>query len=190
MDIDGTLLDSHWKIPEANRAAITEAARRGIEVVLVTGRRFDFARPVAEQLDCELLLIVNNGALIKSLDGVTHLRHLLPRATAKLVLEAARDFRSGAAVIFDRPKERQVILECIEAFLQFTRMQLLLQYVEVDAGDQQFGIAAFRRLETVFAALDKLWCGVALLQLLQLCADLLQGFVQLLRRRQRFFRCR
>jgi 5-amino-6-(5-phospho-D-ribitylamino)uracil phosphatase len=114
MDIDGTLLDSHWKIPEANRAAITEAARRGIEVVLVTGRRFDFARPVAEQLDCDLRLIVNNGALIKSLDGETHLRHLLPRATAKMVLEAARDYHSGAAVIFDRPKERQVILECID----------------------------------------------------------------------------
>ena len=114
MDIDGTLLDSHWKIPEANRAAIVEAAARGIEVLLVTGRRFDFARPVAAQLECELLLIVNNGALIKSLDGETHLRHLLPRATAKMVLEAARDYRSGAAVIFDRPKERQVILESID----------------------------------------------------------------------------
>ena len=80
MDIDGTLLDSQWRIPEANRRAVMEAAERGIEVVLVTGRRFDFARPVAEQLDCELLLIVNNGALIKSLDGETHLRQ---RAAAR-----------------------------------------------------------------------------------------------------------
>ena len=137
MDIDGTLLDSHWKIPEANRAAITEAARRGIEVLLVTGRRFDFARPVAEQLDCELLLIVNNGALIKSLDGETHLRHLLPRATAKIVLEAARDYRSGAAVIFDRPKERQVILECID-WNDPSRQQ----YFETEQGIHRAGFAA------------------------------------------------
>ncbi len=114
MDIDGTLLDSQWRIPEANRRAVAEAAARGIEVVLVTGRRFDFARPVAEQLECELLLIVNNGALIKSLDGQTHMRNVLPRATARIVLEAAKEFRSGAAVIFDRPKSGQIVLEAID----------------------------------------------------------------------------
>ena len=27
LDIDGTLLDSRWQLPEANRAAIAEAAR-------------------------------------------------------------------------------------------------------------------------------------------------------------------
>ena len=34
LDIDGTLLDSRWQLPEANRLAIAEAARRGIEVAL------------------------------------------------------------------------------------------------------------------------------------------------------------
>jgi len=37
LDIDGTLLDSRWQLPEANRAAIAKAAGRGIEVALVTG---------------------------------------------------------------------------------------------------------------------------------------------------------
>ena len=55
MDIDGTLLDSQWRVPEANLRAVCEAAERGIEVLLVTGRRFDFALPVAQQLPCELL---------------------------------------------------------------------------------------------------------------------------------------
>jgi hydroxymethylpyrimidine pyrophosphatase-like HAD family hydrolase len=36
LDIDGTLLDSRWKVPGANRAAVQEATRRGIEVALVT----------------------------------------------------------------------------------------------------------------------------------------------------------
>jgi len=30
LDIDGTLLDSRWQLPAANRAAIAEAGRRGI----------------------------------------------------------------------------------------------------------------------------------------------------------------
>ena len=114
MDIDGTLLDSRWQVSEENRRAIGDAVGRGIEVVLVTGRRFDFARPVAEQLPSELFLIVNNGAVIKSKNGTTHLRHLLPRETARQVLEATERFRSGAAVVFDRLRENQVLFEHID----------------------------------------------------------------------------
>lgn len=114
IDIDGTLLDSQWQIPEANGQAIVEAIARGIEVILVTGRRFDFARPVALRLPCELLLIVNNGALIKSLDGQTHFRSLLPAATARDVLKATAEYRTGAALVFDRPKTGQIVLEHID----------------------------------------------------------------------------
>src|SRR5580693_5739139 len=106
LDIDGTLLDSRWQISEANRAAIAEAARRGIEVALVTGRRYDFAMPVAHKLDAPLTMIVNNGALIRSKGGQTHLRHLLPRNIAEQVLRLTLTWREGAAVIFDRPVEK------------------------------------------------------------------------------------
>jgi len=114
IDIDGTLLDSRWQLPEANRKAVAAAVGRGIEVMLVTGRRFDFALPIAEQLPCALTLIVNNGALIKSKNGTTHVRHLLPREVAQQVLQAVPQFRAGAAVVFDRPRENQVIYEYMD----------------------------------------------------------------------------
>ena len=114
LDIDGTLLDSEWKLPEANRAAIAEATRRGIEVALVTGRRYDFAMPIARKLDAPLTMIVNNGALVRTHDGATHLRHLLPRATAERVLQLTLPWRDGAGVVFDRPRENQIVLEVIE----------------------------------------------------------------------------
>jgi Cof subfamily protein (haloacid dehalogenase superfamily) len=113
LDIDGTLLDSRWTLPEANRSAIAEATRRGIEVALVTGRRYDFALPIAVQLGVPLTMIVSNGALIRTPDGKTHLRHLLPRETAARVLEMTKLWRDGAAVIFDRPRENQVMLEVV-----------------------------------------------------------------------------
>jgi Cof subfamily protein (haloacid dehalogenase superfamily) len=114
LDIDGTLLDSRWQLPEANRAAIAEAARRGIEVALVTGRRYDFAMPVAQQLDSRLTMIVSNGALIRSKEGHTHLRHLLPKQTAGQVLRLTTEWREGAAVIFDRERENQLMLETLD----------------------------------------------------------------------------
>ena len=115
LDIDGTLLDSQWNLPEANRAAIAEATRRGIEVVLVTGRRYDFALPIAQKIGSPVTMIVSNGALIRTEDGVTHLRHLLPRGTAARVLEITKAWRDGTAVVFDRPRENQVMLESINS---------------------------------------------------------------------------
>src|SRR5258706_13883084 len=113
LDIDGTLLDSRWTLPEANRAAIGEATRRGIEVALVTGRRYDFAMPIALQIGAPLTMIVSNGAIIRTQDGETHLRHLLPRDTAARVLEIARPWRDSTAVIFDRTSENKDILDII-----------------------------------------------------------------------------
>lgn len=113
-DIDGTLLDSKSQVSPANSEALSEAAARGIEIVLVTGRRFDFALPIAVSLPCDVHMIVNNGALAKSRNGTTHLRHLLSSATARRVLEATPEFRANAAVVFDRPGARQVILEKVD----------------------------------------------------------------------------
>lgn len=115
LDIDGTLLDSRWQISEANRSAIAEAAKRGIEVALVTGRRYDFALPVAKKIDSPLTMIVNNGALIRSKEGRTHVRHVLPRSVAAQVLQLTQPWRESAAVIFDRPDAEQVMIEALNA---------------------------------------------------------------------------
>jgi Cof subfamily protein (haloacid dehalogenase superfamily) len=114
LDIDGTLLDTHWQVPEANRAAIEHAIAGGIEVALVTGRRFDFARPVIDALPEPLTLMVNNGAVVKSRDGRTMFAHLLSRDIALRVLEATTAYRDAAAVVFDRPRDEQVIFERID----------------------------------------------------------------------------
>ena len=91
LDIDGTLLDSDGRIPEANREAIARAIDAGIEVALATGRRYDFARPIFEALPGPLTLILSNGAIVKTREGETVMRSLLPREIARSVLaDAAR----------------------------------------------------------------------------------------------------
>lgn len=114
LDIDGTLLDSKTQLPKENVRAIADAAERGIEILLATGRRFDFARTVSDMIPCGLHLIVNNGALIKSKSGETHHRLLLPAKVARKVVEGLPQYLAEAAVVFDRPGEKQVFLERID----------------------------------------------------------------------------
>jgi 5-amino-6-(5-phospho-D-ribitylamino)uracil phosphatase len=114
IDIDGTLLDSHGQVPARNRAVLAAAAARGIEIAIVTGRRFDFARPIIETLTCPVTAIVCNGAMIRLPDGRTPLRRVVPRAIAREILEATTPWRDGAGLVFDRPREGQVVLEAID----------------------------------------------------------------------------
>jgi Cof subfamily protein (haloacid dehalogenase superfamily) len=114
LDIDGTLLNSKFEVSAANRAAIAEATQRGIEVALVTGRRYDFAMPVANQIDAPITMIVNNGALVGTKDGRILLRHLLPKETARRVVQATEPWRGATAVVFDRRQANQVILQSID----------------------------------------------------------------------------
>jgi hypothetical protein len=114
LDIDGTLLDERSQLPAINRDAVAEAAARGIEIALVTGRRYDFATPVARQFPCPLTMIVNNGALVKSSEGETQFVNLLPCGVAARVLDATAAYHEMASVCFHRPRENQVIYEHID----------------------------------------------------------------------------
>jgi hydroxymethylpyrimidine pyrophosphatase-like HAD family hydrolase len=113
LDIDGTLLNSHGQIPAENIQAIADARARGIEIALVTGRRYDFAKSIADRIEQDFVMIVSNGALIRSKSGETHIRRLLPREIAREVLADTAEYREGASVIFDRPRENQVVYESL-----------------------------------------------------------------------------
>ncbi len=119
IDIDGTLLDSRGALPPRNRRAVHRAMEQGIRVVLVTGRAFHHARPIAEALAPEhapdaLALIVSNGALTKRADGTTMHSRLVPRKTARAIVEAMRPRHRGVAIIFDRLDARQYVYERID----------------------------------------------------------------------------
>jgi hydroxymethylpyrimidine pyrophosphatase-like HAD family hydrolase len=114
IDVDGTLLDTEGRLPDANRDAIHAAVAAGIHVALVTGRSYPFARPVAETLPPSITLIVSSGAVERATDGTTLARRLLDRGVARCVLDATREFREHTAVIFDRDEERQIIFESMD----------------------------------------------------------------------------
>ncbi len=111
VDLDGTLLNSAVEISAANREALRAAAERGIEIAIVTGRRFHSARNLLTSLGFPLTLISSNGARISGLDGEVCHRNFLPGAVARRVLSATPQFRPYAVVIYDIGGPGQVMMQ-------------------------------------------------------------------------------
>lgn len=65
LDIDGTILDPAGEITDTVRKAVNEALRRGLRVVLCTGRRYRSTLPIARSLGLAGPVVVHNGALVK-----------------------------------------------------------------------------------------------------------------------------
>jgi len=102
IDIDGTLLDSRGRLPDAHRVAVMDAAATGVEIALATGRSFHFAKPIADLLSVPLTLVVNNGAVVKNGDGQSMMRHTLSRDVARDVLNhATPEYADSVALVFD-----------------------------------------------------------------------------------------
>lgn len=115
VDIDGTLTDPQFHISERNIAALRAAHAAGIEIILATGRRHDFAMPVARQLGIPVLLLSSNGALLRSSEGQTVFAERLAASTARKLIHHMDAFRGHAVLTFDRagndPGNDSLILE-------------------------------------------------------------------------------
>jgi Cof subfamily protein (haloacid dehalogenase superfamily) len=103
LDIDGTLTDPSYQVSARNIAALRAAHEAGIEIVLATGRRHDYAMPIAEEIGFPLYLISSNGALIRSSAGKTFFTDKLPASTALQLIQYMGEFRGSAVLTFDRP---------------------------------------------------------------------------------------
>jgi len=107
VDIDGTLTDPDYKISARNYAALREAHCAGIQIVLATGRRHDYAMPVARELGFPIWLISSNGALVRSSEGATDFTDRLPASSALKLIRHMDAFRGNAVLTFDRSANKQ-----------------------------------------------------------------------------------
>lgn len=102
LDLDGTLLDSRGRIPEANKQAIRKAEEKGVLVTIATGRRFRDARPVALEAEFNAPIITHNGALLKfaqTLETVAY--SLIETETVREILRVGREFGGDALLSAD-----------------------------------------------------------------------------------------
>ena len=114
IDIDGTLLDSHFQVSERNLATLRRAHALGVEIALATGRRHMFALPVAQALGFDIALISSNGAVTRSSDGALFHRDQLPVASALELVEHMTDFRRNLVITYDGEESGTLLLETLD----------------------------------------------------------------------------
>lgn len=65
MDMDYTLLNKNKEVSPGNKEALAEAAKKGVRLVVATGRIYASARFYARLLGIDTPIIASNGAIIK-----------------------------------------------------------------------------------------------------------------------------
>ncbi|MCU1296421.1 MAG: hypothetical protein JWO91_699 [Acidobacteriaceae bacterium] len=168
-DIDGTLLNSEFRISDADLAAIHRAHEEGIEVVLVTGRRHTFALPIAKLLGFDLWIISSNGAITRSLSGQTFHREMLPAETCVKLCTAMLEFRGNTVLTFDKEVKGAIVLEhmrelnnviqrWLEKNLQFIDFVIPIENSLTTDPVQAMFCGSIPRMQQALAGLDA--CGL------------------------------
>jgi hydroxymethylpyrimidine pyrophosphatase-like HAD family hydrolase len=111
LDLDGTLINSRWEISEQDRQALVTASERGVQIVVLTGRRPLSAAPYVAQIPCPVTTITSNGALIRSPSGEVVYQDFLPRDVALKALDVVSEYRPYTVAIFHLPGRGQVVMQ-------------------------------------------------------------------------------
>lgn len=102
-DVDGTLIDRHERIPEANRAVIADLVSDGATFVLATGRPPRWLSQVVEQLPVAPLAVCANGAVIMDTASGEYLStRLLDADALEAIDEVLRDRLPGSGIAAER----------------------------------------------------------------------------------------
>ena len=168
-DIDGTLLNPEFRISDADLAALRRIHREGTEIVIVTGRRHAFARPIAELLGFDLWIISSNGAVTRSLQGETFHRDLLPAEACRQLCMRMREFRGNLVITFDKEVKGAIVLEhmrelnssiqrWLEKNMQFIDFVIPLEDSITNDPVQAMFCGTIERMHEALAALES--CGL------------------------------
>ena len=64
IDLDGTMLNSYGEITEKTKEIIEQAQKKGVEVVIASGRPIDSIKAIAKEIKSDKYFISGNGAIL------------------------------------------------------------------------------------------------------------------------------
>ncbi len=99
LDLDGTLLNEKHEISESNRVMIQEARKRGVKIVLVSGREPMSVKQFSSALNLdELIACLNGGLITDNNEGKIYLNECLDEGLARNIIHLLEKMHIYSAV--------------------------------------------------------------------------------------------
>jgi len=176
MDLDGTLLDTQYRISPANHHALRDLHASGIKVVLATGRRFGVGAHFSEAVGIHEAAIFQNGAVIKEIAGRWLIyRQGISTSLAHRVFCAGKEAGFSPIIICNPSGPGQIFLE--ETRIERNRLE---RYLMKSWND----VTVLRRLDmnALKDLLQLMFCGSVnkIRRLADLFKELFDGDVKIL----------
>lgn len=121
LDIDGTLTNSEKIITPKTRQALIDAQKKGVRLILASGRPTEGVLPVAKELEMEkyggLILSYNGARVIDLANNKVVYEKTLPAEIIPVISDLAHQYRLGVltyvggAVITETPNDPYIQLE-------------------------------------------------------------------------------
>jgi len=92
-DLDGTLLDARTTVSRSTAATLRDAERRGLQIVICTGRAYSSAFFYARELGLQAYILSANGAQARDPDGNQLFLSPMADHLADSVIDIAHQFR-------------------------------------------------------------------------------------------------
>ncbi len=100
-DLDGTILESGQPIHPFTKEVLAKLPELGIRFTLASGRSLASLRPFAEELRIDIPLVLANGCIIQSLDGIIHHRITMPVEVTRKIIEITEREGSDLVIFSD-----------------------------------------------------------------------------------------
>jgi Cof subfamily protein (haloacid dehalogenase superfamily) len=141
-DLDGTLLESGQPLHPFTKEILAKLPEYGLHFTLASGRSLASLRPYAEQLNITIPLVLANGCIIQSLDGVIHHRETMPIEVTHKVIE-----------ITDREKSDLVMFS--DDRLYFKKMTGNVSHVFGKLTNSVYEIGSWSEIENMIQEINK-----------------------------------
>lgn len=125
VDLDGTLLDENHQLTQRVRTALYQVAESGVQIVIATGRMFQSAVKIVDEIGMDLPMVTYNGALIRSgLSGRIYDHHKLDAVSARMFVALLRGQGLEPLVYIEDELYVEAQTERTRAYAEITKVRL------------------------------------------------------------------
>ena len=100
-DIDGTIQDSNHNLHPYTKKVLLKLHNARIPFTLATGKNLPAVKPLAEDLEIKLPLILSNGCVLQAVDGLEFEKHVLPIEIVLKVIKICEEGGWDLAIYLD-----------------------------------------------------------------------------------------